>query len=237
MRGINAQPRFLIIPRDSTKISLTKNFRNPDCLKTIIFGIRDIKRKTDDERKSCWSCPLWIILLSHRVLETAWKNITGLGDWKFLSLTKTNVAYLRRWQPISAGLLEDKQVATIPNLFSTVYLKLEFIFAPLGKYLFLNAGANVRSSQARGTLSLSGLIFNNQFFQHLDRDGWTRKFLKFANVRAGYFFFCEVASKSIGWEAKISGHSLYSGFFRTLCIVAFYGLCPALHSGISLDIN
>lgn len=132
MRGINAQPRFLIIPRDSTKIPLTKNFRNPDCLKTIIFGIRDIKRKTDDERKSCWSCPLWIILLSHRVLETAWKNITGLGGWKFLSLTKTNVAYLRRWQPISVGLLEDKQVATMPYLFSAVYLKLKFIFAPEG---------------------------------------------------------------------------------------------------------
>ena len=132
MRGINAQPRFLIIPHDSTKIPLTKNFRNPDCLKTIIFGIRDIKRKTDDERKSCWSCPLWIIVLSHRVLETAWKNITGLGGWKFLSLTKTNVAYLRRWQPISVGLLEDKQVATMPYLFSAVYLKFEFIFAPKG---------------------------------------------------------------------------------------------------------
>ena len=132
MRGINAQPRFLIIPRDSTKIPLTKNFRNPDFAKTIIFGIRDIKRKTDDERKSCWSCTLWIIVLSHRVLETAWKNITGLGGWKFLSLTKTNVAYLRRWQPISVGLLEDKQVATMPYLFSAVYLKLEFIFAPEG---------------------------------------------------------------------------------------------------------
>ena len=132
MRGINAQPRFLTIPRDSTKIPLTKNFRNPDCLKTIIFGIRDIKRKTDDERKSCWSCPLWIIVLSHRVLETAWKNITGLGGWKFLSLTKTNVAYRRRWQPISVGLLEDKQVATMPYLFSAVYLKLKFIFAPEG---------------------------------------------------------------------------------------------------------
>ena len=130
MRGINAQPRFLTIPRDSTKIPLTKNFRNPDCLKTIIFGIRDIKRKTDDERKSCWSCTLWTIVLSHRVLETAWKNITGLGGWKFLSLTKTNVAYRRRWQPISVGLLEDKQVATMPYLFSAVYLKLEFIFAP-----------------------------------------------------------------------------------------------------------
>jgi len=31
---------------------------------------------------------------------------------------------------ISIGLLKDKQVATIPNLFSAHYLELEFIFAP-----------------------------------------------------------------------------------------------------------
>lgn len=117
MRGINAQPRFLIIPRNSTKIPLTKNFRNPDCLKTIIFGIRDIKRKTDDERKSCWSCTLWIIVLSHRVLETAWKSIIGLGGWKFLSLTKTDNHYLRRRHLFLLGFLRISRLQLYGTCF------------------------------------------------------------------------------------------------------------------------
>ena len=102
----------------------------------------------------------------------------------------------------------------MPYLFSAVYLKFEFIFVPQGKYLFLNAGASVRSSQARGIPSLSGLIFNNQFFQHLDRDGWTRKFLKSVMFEPVIFSFVKLLVSPQGERRR---------FPDTLCIVVLSG--------------
>lgn len=193
-------------------------------------------RRKPMRRQRCCSYPF---ANDVALLSAAWnslKNIVGLAIVNSVShenqcrLSRKTIAYFCCSSQEEAGSSDAEPVC---HCLSYVCIHIR----PQGKYLFLNGGAAVGSSQARGIPSLSGVIFNNEFFQHLGRDGWTRKFLKFANVRAGYFFFCEVASKSIGWEAKISGHSLYSGSFRTLCIVALSGHCPALHSSFSLAVN